>query len=216
MEMLEGLFKWLEVLSPSMIGEVIVAEIFPMWHDALYQWLLLDDADYGEIGQWFEWWQESVFPDEIKALPSIDAEFNKGTTLIDRALDLGDRAKAELKPPQRGPAFKATKLPSRDKEQKHRNPPAPQPAPSKQAEEVTFRHVMEDWCQENDLQFIPERKKVHVEGPMYRITARGDGKGGVLVYFKGDILFAERRNNNPLEIRRDRPEMLVLLQDMAS
>ncbi|KAK4445961.1 Tuftelin-interacting protein 11 [Podospora aff. communis PSN243] len=217
MDMLEGLFKWLEVLSPSMIGEVVVAEIFPMWHAALYQWLLLDDADYGEIGQWFEWWQESVFPDELKALPSIEAEFKKGTDLIDRALDLGDRAKAELKRPERGPALRTTsKLPSRDKAQKDNQPPPPQPAPAKQAEEITFRHVMEDWCQENDLQFIPERKKVHAEGPMYRITARGDGKGGVLVYFKGDILFAERRNNSPLEIRRDQPEMLDLLQDMAS
>jgi len=216
MDMLEGLLKWLEVLSPSMIGEVVVAEIFPMWHTALHQWLLLDDADYGEIGQWFEWWQESVFPDEIKALPSIDAEFKKGTNLIDRALDLGDRAKEELQAPERGPALRTSKLPSRDKEQKHRHQPVPQPAPAKQAEEVTFRHAMEDWCQENDLQFIPERKKVHAEGPMYRITARGDGKGGVLVYFKGDILFAERRNNSPLEIRRDQPEMLDLLQDLTS
>lgn len=216
MEMLEGTFQWLDVVSSSMIGEVIVAEVFPMWHNALYHWLLLEDADYGEIGQWFEWWQGSVFPDEIKALPSISAEFEKGTAMIDRALDLGDRARAELKPPERGPALQTAKSPSRDKHhQKHRHEPAAQPAPAKQAEEVTFRHVVEDWCQENDLQFIPERKRVHAEGPMYRITARGDGKGGVLVYFKGDSLFVERKNDTPQEIRRDQPSELDVLLDMA-
>jgi len=216
MDMLEGVFKWVEVIAPSMVGEVVVLELFPMWHDALYHWLLLEDADYGEIGMWFEWWHDSVFPDEIKALPSIKAEFDKGTTMIDRALDLGDRAKAELKPPERKPALPTSHSDSRGRHpQKPRHPPAPQPAPAKQAEEVTFRHVIEDWCQENDLQFIPERKKMHAEGPMYRITARGDGKGGVLVYFKGDTLFAERRNEGPLNIPRDRPDEYGLLLDLA-
>ncbi|KAK1760369.1 Tuftelin-interacting protein 11 [Echria macrotheca] len=214
MEMLEGVFKWLEVISPSMIGEVLVSEVFPQWHEALYHWLLLDDADYGEIGQWFEWWQESVFPEEIKALPSIAAEFDKGTAMIDRALDLGERAKTELKPPERGPALQTRTEP---KAKPKVQPVTVQPAvTNKQQEEVTFRHVMEDWCQENDLQFIPERKRVHAEGPLYRITARGDGRGGVLVYFKGDSLLAERRGDRVLEIRRDRPDNYELLLDLAS
>lgn len=171
MEMLEGVFKWLDVISPSMIGEVLVSEVFPQWHEALYHWLLLEDADYGEIGQWFEWWQDSVFPDEIKALPSITAEFDKGTTMIDRALDLGERAKTELKPPERGPALQ-TRTEPRTKP-KMQAPTVQPVAAGKPQEEVTFRHVMEDWCQENDLQFIPERKRVHAEGPLYRITALG-------------------------------------------
>ena len=217
-EMLDGLFKWLDVLRPSMIGEVVVSTVFPMWHDALYHWLLLDNANYEEIGQWFEWWQNDVFPEEIKALPSITAEFEKGTALIERALDLGDRAKTDLKPPESGPALK---LPSRSrhhKEHRHREPaPPPAPAPeAKKPEEVTFRHVMEDWCQENDLQFIPERKKVHAEGPYYRITARGDGKGGVLVRFKGDMLIAEVKNKDPLVFRRENESGWGLLLDLAA
>ncbi|KAK0724331.1 GC-rich sequence DNA-binding factor-like protein-domain-containing protein [Lasiosphaeris hirsuta] len=219
-EMLEGMFKWLDVLSPTMIGEVVVTEVFPMWHDALYHWLLLEDANYEEIGQWLEWWQESVFPDEIKALPSIAAEFEKGTALIERALDLGDSAKSELKPPEKGPALPTTRPSSRDRhhhKQRHQTDAQAtvKPPAAKQPEEVTFRHVIEDWCQENDLQFIPERKRVHAEGPMYRITARGDGKGGLLVYFKGDILVAEVKNKPPREIRRDRTDDWGLLLDMT-
>ncbi|KAK4215169.1 Tuftelin-interacting protein 11 [Rhypophila decipiens] len=210
-EMLDGVLKWLDILRPSMVGEVIVSAVFPMWHNALYHWLLVEDPNYEEIGQWFQWWQDDVFPDEIKALPSIAAEFEKGTKMIERALDLGDRAKAELKPPEQGPA-----LPSRDKNHHHhhkprdngRSTPVTQPAAAAPLEEISFRHVVEDWCQENDLQFIPERKKVHAEGPLYRITARGDGKGGVLVYFKGDVLCFDGKKD--ITVRRDQDYGILL------
>jgi tuftelin-interacting protein 11 len=218
LEMLTGVFEWLEIISASMVGEVVVAEVFPMWHDVLYQWLITDEANYEEIGQWFEWWKDEVFPDAIKSLPSITAEFEKGTALIEKALDLGDRAKTDLEPPQTGPALQAPKSPSREKShhKRHHRREEPQPTPTKQEAPVaTFKSKVEDWCQANDLQFIPERKKVHAEGPLYRITARGDGKGGVLVYFKGDRLFAETRKNGVVEIRADRESDLVVLMEYA-
>lgn len=218
LEMLTGVFEWLDVISASMIGEVVVAEVFPLWHDVLYQWLITDEANYEEIGQWFEWWKDEVFPDAIKSLPSITAEFQKGTALIEQALDLGDRAKTELQPPPAGPALQIPKSPSREKghhrrAQRHQEPQA---TPKKEEPPaVTFKSIVEDWCQANDLQFIPERKKVHAEGPLYRITARGDGKGGVLVYFKGDRLFAETRKNGVVEIRADNEADLVMLLTYA-
>ncbi|KAK3688972.1 GC-rich sequence DNA-binding factor-like protein-domain-containing protein [Podospora appendiculata] len=215
MGMLEGVFQWLDVIRPSMVGEVLVSEIFPMWHDALYHWLLLDEANFEEIGQWFEWWQNDVFPEDIKSIPSITAEFTKGTALVEQALDLGDRAKTDLKPPEKGPALQAAK-PTRDsKLHRHHQQPVAQPVPAKQVEEVTFRHVMEEWCQQNDLQFIPERKKVHAEGPLYRITSRGDGKGGILVYFQGDVLIAEMKGKDPIKIRRDAESTWEFLLEMA-
>lgn len=219
LEMLTGVSEWLDVISASMIGEVIVAEVFPLWHDVLYQWLITDEANYEEIGQWFEWWKDEVFPDAIKSLPSITAEFEKGTGLIEQALDLGDRAKTELQPPQAGPALQIPKSPPREKSHHHRDANRhkdAQPTPKKEEPPaVTFRSMVEDWCQANDLQFIPERKKVHAEGPLYRITARGDGKGGVLVYFKGDRLFAETRKNGAVEIRADSEADLVVLMEYA-
>lgn len=218
LEMLTGVFEWLDIISASMIGEVIVAEVFPLWHDVLYQWLTTDEANYEEIGQWFEWWKDDVFPDAVKSLPSITAEFEKGTALIEQALDLGDRAKTDLPPPQAGPALQIPKSPSREKghhKRAHRHQEA-HPTPKKEEPPaVTFRNTVEDWCQANDLQFIPERKKVHAEGPLYRITARGDGRGGVLVYFKGDRLFAETRKNGVVEIRADSEADLVALMEYA-
>ncbi|KAL2177397.1 GC-rich sequence DNA-binding factor-like protein-domain-containing protein [Thermothelomyces heterothallicus CBS 202.75] len=208
MEVLDRILEWSpDVVRPSMLGEVLVAEVFPAWHAALYQWLLLEEADYNEIGAWFQWWQDEVFPDEIKALPSIVAEFEKGSAMIERALDLGDRVRADLRPPEKGPALKTTR---RDRDSGGRAEPAPeqqQPALlRRKPEEVSFRDVMEAWCQEHDLQFMPDRSQLHAEGPMYKITGP-EGKKGVLVYFKGNSLFALAKDQkNPLEIRRDNEE----------
>lgn len=202
-EVLDKIFEWSDIISPTMIGEVIVAEVFPMWHDALYQWLLLEDADYNEIGQWFQWWQEDVFPEEIKSLPSIVAEFDKGTAMIETALDLGDRVKTELKAPEKGPALRST-------QEKHRRPPKPEPAPVPeplfQKHEVPFREVIEEWCHNHDLQFVKEHTKVHAEGgPLYRISG-DDAKHSVLVYFKGNSLFVQAKDQSTTEVRRSENE----------
>jgi tuftelin-interacting protein 11 len=208
LDVLDKLFGWLEVVRPSMLGEVLVAEVFPMWHDALYQWLLLEDANYEEIGQWFQWWQDEVFPDEIKALPSVAAEFDKGTAMIERALDLGERVREGLRPPEKGPALKTrdTKREERREKEKEREKAAQEELAAAQAakkpEEITFRQAMEEWCQNHDLQFMPERNKVHAEGPLYRISGP-EGKRGILVYFKGNSLFAQVKDRSPIEIRRE-------------
>jgi tuftelin-interacting protein 11 len=200
LDVLDKVMEWLDVLGSSMLGEVLVAEVFPLWHDALYQWLLLEEADYEEIGKWFEWWHEEVFPEEIKGLPSVAAEFEKGTAMIERALDLGDRVRSELAPPEKGPALKTSREERRAK--RREEVPVPTPVLEQKPEEVTFRQVIEEWCQLHDLQFMPERNKVHAEGPLYRISGL-EGKKGVLVYFKGNSLFAQVKDREPIEIKGD-------------
>ncbi|KAL2150465.1 hypothetical protein VTH82DRAFT_7028 [Thermothelomyces myriococcoides] len=220
MDVLDRILEWSpDVVRPSMLGEVLVAEVFPAWHAALYQWLLLEEADYNEIGAWFQWWQDDVFPDHIKALPSIVAEFEKGSAMIERALDLGDRVRAELPPPEKGPALK-TGREARDsgrgkgertsdqqqQQQQQQQQAVAAVSGGRKPEEVSFKDVIEAWCQEQDLQFMPDRSQLRAEGPMYKITGP-DGKKSVLVYFKGNSLFALAKDqNNPLEIRRDNEE----------
>ncbi|KAI1382866.1 TFP11-domain-containing protein [Hypoxylon trugodes] len=209
LEMLNGVFKWTDVISTSMVGEVIVAEVFPMWHEILYQWLTSPDANYQEIGEFFEWWKDQLLPNEISSLPSVAAEFEKGTALIETALDLGPDGKDQLPRPDGRPAHqpKSRKPKAEKKHVVAELPPLPSEKP-----EPTFRDEVEDWCQENDIQFIPVRK-ANEEGKHYfRITARMDGKGGVLAYFRGDILVIESRKTN-LELKRDVKEDWGLLID---
>ncbi len=211
LKMLQGVVKWVEVISSSMIAEVIVAEVFPMWHDVLHQWLTSDEANYEEIGAWFEWWHDDVFPPEIASLESIKAEFQRGTIMIEKALELGDAAKHRLPRPETQPARKSRTSKPKTEQQKRPEPavlaPLPEPA------EPTFRDEVEAWCQENDLQFIPIRKANELGKHYFRLTARLDGKGGVLAYFRGgdDVLVVESRKINGVFRRDDKAEWGALL-----
>ncbi|KAF8856856.1 putative G-patch domain-containing protein [Acephala macrosclerotiorum] len=193
MSALQGVFAWTDILKPRIVGQVIAETAFPMWHNVLHQWLTVVGPNE-EIGQWFEWWRDEVFPDDIKNLKSIQDEFEKGHEMINQALDLGSEASTLLPAPSKTRRISTS-------------PPAPV-TPAKPAapivEETTFRHRVEDWCIENDLQFLPEKKVLHSAGPLYRITAAGNGKNGTLVYFKGDSLLAiSKKGAEQVEIRID-------------
>ncbi|KAI8625058.1 TFP11-domain-containing protein [Xylariaceae sp. FL1651] len=201
LKVLQGVIKWIDIIAPSIVAEVIVTEIFPMWHDVLYQWLTSDEANYEEIGTWYEWWHNEVFPSEISLQEGIKAEFQKGTAMIENALELGDEAKHKLPRPHGHPARQPIVRSSKSKTES-RSKPAWAPGQPTETAEPTFRDEVEKWCQENDLQFIPIRKANEQGKHYFRLTARMDGKGGVLAYFQGDVLVVESRKTNG-EFRRD-------------
>ena len=80
-----------------MMGMVLVSDFFPKWHEILYIWLT-NDPNHEEVGEWFSWWQSQI-PGEINDLAMIQDEWNKGLQTMDHALNLGDRAAAELPRP---------------------------------------------------------------------------------------------------------------------
>ncbi|CAK7241750.1 MAG: hypothetical protein STHCBS139747_003219 [Sporothrix thermara] len=243
LEVVTGQFQWLALLAPDMIAEVMVAELFPMWHEALYQLLTSTSTDLLLcVAQWIQWWAEEVFPPEIQRVPSVAAEFERGLVMVNEALDLGvtdgnahaydaERVKRFLPPPSRGPALKSGSSSSsssrhhhhhhhhshRHEEKKTKMTATASAASGASAapEEMSIRHYVEEWCEANDIQFIPERKRVHAEGrPLYRLTARGDGRGGVLAYFQGLRLYVETKKG-PLEMRVDREDDWTKLLEMA-
>ena len=195
MAMLEGALRWAEegVVAPAALAEVLAAEVFPLWRDALWRWLIRPEANYEEVGAWFEWWQRDALPADITSQPSIAAEFEAGTALIERALDLGDEAADKLPRPDARPTYhrhhkdqdrsrekaEAAAIAAREQEKKA--------AAAAEKKEPTFRDEIEDWCQDNDLQFIPVRRANDQGLHYFRITARMDGRGGVLAYFTTTI-----------------------------
>lgn len=201
LQVLTGVMEWRHIVSPTMVAEVVATEVFPKWHEVLYQWLIDEDVSYDDIGQWCEWWHDAdgPLPAEIRDTVSVASEFEKGLHTIERALDLfdlGKDPKTALAPPTAGPILTSQAANGHRHAQHmhhHHHKPDIRPVPLED-EKRSLRHVIEDWCQENDLQFMPERKQHHSEGPLYRITARGDGKGGKLGYFKGHRLFLLVKN----------------------
>lgn len=202
---LNSTFEWHEILGPKIMGQLIVDEVFPMWHDVLHQWLTLDGVNYEEIGAWFEFWQ-GLFPRDINDVPAVKVEWERGMALINQALDLGLKAKNDLPAPSKA-----------DKTRKNENAnDVPKPAASTPAkavhevEEMSFRQQLEDWCMAHDLQFIPEKSTLEANGPVYRVTAAPIGKGGVLIYLRGDEIYAQIKRGTWLPLGKEMDAMLEL------
>ncbi|KAF2754709.1 G-patch domain-containing protein, partial [Pseudovirgaria hyperparasitica] len=193
---LEHVLAWTPVFKPLVIAQLLLAEFFPKWLNILHLWLTAE-PNYAEISQWYTWWK-TRFPDAINALKPVDAQWEKGLEMINHALDLGDSAKTLLPLPAAGPARPAHMPAS--------GPATPGPnttasssstsAPPQHAVETTFRDVVESWCSDENLLLVPLREAHAQTGlPLFRITASATGKGGVVVYMHGDILWAQKKGD---------------------
>lgn len=188
---LEQALQWRACFPASTLAQLLVAEFFPKWHSTLHLWLT-SSPNYNEIREWFIWWKEQL-PAEINELPIIAAEWTKGLETITLALDLGADAAEHLPPPPAGPAPPIAPSTPRAT--------ASTPKTSKIGEApTTFRDVVEEWCVEQGLILMPLREADSQTGlPLFRITASASGRGGVVIYLKGDVVWARTSTSRALE-----------------
>ncbi|KAI9714372.1 MAG: hypothetical protein M1820_000333 [Bogoriella megaspora] len=211
-EPLKKVLEWHTVLKPSILGELLVSEVFPKWLDVLYQWLSSPGARFDEIATWYEWWNQQ-FPEEINSLPRVVSKWQEGLDLINAAVDLWESGlpMEDLPPPAAGPS-----RPIQQEERRISEAQARRDAESKARRELqnaSFKDVVEEWCADQGLMLI-DTKQAHSDtgNTLYRITT---GKGGVLVYLKGDVVWAkdkERGDWQPVGIEPDgEPQPLLQL-----
>ncbi|CCX13523.1 GC-rich sequence DNA-binding factor-like protein-domain-containing protein [Pyronema domesticum] len=183
LDALEDVFKWTGFFKPSTLGQLMEKEFFPKWLDVLHQWLTASPV-FTEVQEWYMFWQE-VFPGELRSSPAVKEGFRRGLDMINDAIDLGDRAATELAAPI---AVSSSKKKAEEKKT------APKTKAPVDFTETTFRDVVEDWCAENNLLLVPLRKADEASGnPLFRITASASGSGGVVCYFRGDVVFCQDR-----------------------
>ena len=201
MELLDDTLQWSAFFSEQVMAELMRSEFFPKWHNSLYNWLTTPGVNYNEVGEWFQWWK-SVFHDKVSAnfnnLPSMSKEWERGLQLMLRASESGPEAAASLPAPGsiRSPP-KQTNL----KQEKPNKELFSDPKPVSTADTVTtFKDVVEEWCAENDL-YVRALREADVQSglPLFRITASATGKGGVVVYFKGDVIWVRRAGQTGIE-----------------
>ena len=191
---LEKVLAWKPYFSPSTMSQLFVAELFPKWHETLYIWLTSQAANFEEISQWYQWWKETLETEthdarrdtEFNEVPEVANEWTKGVKAINRAIDAlenGIKVSEHLEPPLANPSISLA-------------PSTPvvtisSPKPTAVIDTpTTFKDVVEDWCAENDLHMVPLREADLQTGlPLFRITASASGKGGVIVYLKGDVVW---------------------------
>lgn len=187
MEPLTQALQWNPFFASSTIAHLLAAEFFPKWHQTLHLWLT-SSPNYDEIREWFLWWKEQLnrLVPNVNELPVIATEWTKGLETISLALDLGPEAASQLPPPPAGPALPmtASSAPSSTSAR-------PTAVPAVLETPTTFRDVVEDWCAEQGLIMMPLREADQQTGlPLFRITASASGRGGVVVYLKGDVVWA--------------------------
>ncbi|GAB7347520.1 hypothetical protein MBLNU459_g4419t1 [Dothideomycetes sp. NU459] len=194
---LEHVLAWTELFAPAVMARLLVAEFFPKWVAVLHLWLTSDGASFEEIGAWFAWWKAQL-PEAVSATPDVERGWAKGLEMINEALDLQEQGRSlqELPPPAAGPArpiAKDLKVGARalDTEQQQQQ----QEKKGRGVEEATsFKDVVEAWCADEDLTLVPLREAHTATGlPLFRITASATGRGGVVVYFKGDVVWAAQK-----------------------
>lgn len=177
------------LFSAETTAHLLAAELFPKWHQTLHLWLT-SEPDYGEIRQWFLWWKEQV-PEEVRQHPATEAEWNKGLEMITSALNLGEEGQdvaTELPPPAL-PSF-STSIPAAALKAAI-EPPKKMVQAAELQPETTFRDVVEDWCAAQSLLFLPLREADPNSGmPLFRITASASGRGGAVVFLRGDVVWA--------------------------
>ncbi|KAI9890241.1 MAG: hypothetical protein M1814_004276 [Vezdaea aestivalis] len=192
---LERVGLWFPYLPLQARTELLRAKLFPKWLSALHTWLSSSSYDDEEIITWFKFWKAHL---EGELSDSLESEWAKGRKLIRQAAELGDRAVTEL-PLPRVEARKLEQYAKIDEDQSKRPAAAAAAAAAVQVPELTMRDFLEQWCEEESLQLIPTRE-AHVGTGMQilRITAAMNGKSGVLVYVKGDIIWAQDRRNKEI------------------
>jgi tuftelin-interacting protein 11 len=183
---LEDILKWKGFFRPNVLGLLLVAEFFPKWHKILYFWLT-HDPNFEEVGEWFTWWRTQI-PAEINELAVVDEEWNKGLQQMDLASRLDDPA-TELPVP----TVATQPAPAEDVPRAAPEAPAP-PRKPKVVEEIAFKDILESWCMEQGLIILPLREAHPQNGqPLFRITASATGKGGVVAFVQGDVVWVQNK-----------------------
>ncbi|KAK4624223.1 G-patch domain-containing protein [Fulvia fulva] len=191
---LEKVLAWQDHFKTEVFARLLAAEFFPKWLATLHMWLTSDEANLEEVGQWFTWWKQQI-PAKLNAHSDIDAQWEKGTAMINQAMDLLDegRSLGELAVPAAGPARPIAKELTK-KMEAQATAAQQKTAPSELVQD--FKDIVEAWCAEEDLTMVPMREAHPQNGlPLFRITASATGKGGVVVFLKGDIVWAQKKGD---------------------
>ncbi|KZT25280.1 TFP11-domain-containing protein [Neolentinus lepideus HHB14362 ss-1] len=189
MEPLNKVLAWAGILRPSVFSQMLETEFFPKWLDVLHFWLIQPNASFEEVAQWYSFWK-NTFPDNVQNMPGVRDEFTRGLQLMNTAIELGPEARIRLpRPERRKPGLSSA--PSQ-KSASRQGTPKPKTARS---QEITFRSIVEEYAASHNLLFIPTGKAHETSRmPLFRVSQRADGKGGLLVYILDDAVWAPEAN----------------------
>lgn len=132
-----------------------------------------------------------LFPPELIEHRGMAHGFSTGLQLMRDAIQLGSSAPSKLRKPDYVPLRPSSKATNGTHPTKTaRTPPHQQKLPA--PEDITFRTIAEQFITDHDLLMLPLGRSHPTTGrPLLRIGKTIEGKGGIVVYFGEDAVFAE-------------------------
>ncbi|CAG8716314.1 18490_t:CDS:2, partial [Racocetra fulgida] len=168
----QWLHPWLPVLGERM--DPLYVTIRQKFRIILQNW---DPMDTKAMNILYPW-KNSVFPPEMLSDLIIEAQFIKGLNMIDESISLGNESASRfvnLLDDSEEP-FSSTKY-----------------APIIDDAEITFKEIVEEFAEEQNLLFIPTNKNHKVSGkPLYRIGRSAGGTGGLTLYLDDDVMYVKQ------------------------
>lgn len=154
----------------------------------------------------YDRWRTLIFPESVLALDATQQGLHHGLQMMEDAMKLGEANISKLPKPS-----SYTSMPTSSQQQ---SKPAVIP---KRTAATDFKSIAEEHAQAHDLMFMPTgRVHVKVRLPMYRVTGRGDGKGGIVVYVLDDAVWLVEGGKEDGESRAIALREMVLLASKAS
>lgn len=193
--------SWRGIFSTEVLSELLGSVLTPRFLEILHAWLTSPDVSFEEVGAWFTWWKSSVFEEGIRDSAALEELWEKALAMINDALDLGDDRTTNLPAPD-----------TRRRQPSPQTPVQPKVAQKEQrsvrkdvAEEQSFRDIIEEFCSDESLLMIPLKEAHETNGlPLWRITASASGRGGIVTYIKGDVIYARNKKDknvwDPIEL----------------
>jgi len=179
MEPLEHVLAWSTIIRGPIFSRLLETEFFNKWLDVLHVWLIQAQVSFEEVARWYSFWKE-VFPADVQNMPGVSDSFTRGLQLMNKAIELGPDAPTHLPRPDHHANMASGG---------ERN--GPSKGRPRRAEEITFRSIVEEFAASHDLLVIPTgRADEKSRKALFRVSDRADGKGGQLVYFSDEAVWA--------------------------
>jgi len=185
MRPLERTLQWTPYFSITTIAQLFTDVFFKKWHHILHLWLV-NNPDYSEIMQWYQWWKQQLeqrLPQGFNEISTIASEWESGLNMINVAVDAFEQG---LDVATQIQAF----VTEHDVVEVEQVPEIEAPITKAVETPTTFKDVVEEWCAEFGLLMFPLREADLQTGlPLFRITASATGRGGAVLYLKGDVVW---------------------------
>lgn len=178
LDIFKWVMRWQSLIPDHHMIALLENEFFPKWLEVLHAWLT-NTPNYEEVTQWYLNWKK-LFPETILKQKSIQDQFNRALMVMNSAISGTGSIPAPM------PQVPYTRPPITPNEAVKQKREAVS-APKEKFQQLSFKEVIQQLAEENDILFIPTTKR-HNGKQIYSF-------GSVFIFIDKDLVFYQVGDN---------------------